>query len=106
MESVKQPPLFIVYTSVSHGLLKAEMNITNNVLMHENRAVRYNDIIVGRNKSYVTEDMLPVSSAILFLVIKSTIGLVNLFFQRTVGIPLVTNCVPLLVACFSIPMVV
>ena len=48
-----------LYTSILHDLLKSRMNnIINNAFKHKNGATRYIHIKVGRNKSYLTKDLV------------------------------------------------
>ena len=48
-----------LFTSITHDLLKSQMNnIMNNAFKHKNEATRYTHIKVGKNKSFFTRDPL------------------------------------------------
>ena len=98
------------YTSISHDLLKSHMNnITNNPLKHKNGATRYTHIKVGRNKSYFTSDPLngdnkyianDICKVTKFLVDNIYVRFGGQLFRQMVGIPMATNCAPLLADLF------
>ena len=87
-------------------------NIINNAFKHKNGATRYTHIKVSRNKSYFTGDPLngdnkytannDIRKMIEFLVDKIyMLGLVDsLIFRLVIGIPMETNCAPLLADSF------
>ena len=70
------------------------INIINNALKHKNGATRYTHIKVGRNKSNFTSD--PFCKMIKFLVDNIYVRFGGQLFQQMVGIPMGTNCAPLL----------
>ena len=71
-------------------------NIINNAFNHKNGAARYTHIKVGRNKSYFTNDFLNGDIKYTANDICKIIG----FLVQTVGIPMGTNCAPLLADLF------
>ena len=99
-----------LYTSIPHDLLKSRMNnIINNAFKHKNGAARYTHIKVGRNKSYFTSDPLngdnkytanDICKMIEFLVDNIYIRFGGQLFRQMVGIPMGTNCAPLLADLF------
>ena len=99
-----------LYTSIPHDLLKSCMNnIINNAFKHKNGAARYTHIKVGRNKSYFTSDPLngdnkytanDICKMIEFLMDNIYVRFCGQLFQQMVGIPIGTNCVPLLANLF------
>ena len=95
-----------LYTSIPHDLLKSRMNsITNNAFEYKNGATWYTHIKVGRNKSYFTSDPLngdnkytanDICKMVEFLVDNIYVRFGGQLFQQMVGIPMGTNCAPLL----------
>ena len=98
------------YTSIPHDLLKSRMNsIINNAFKHKNGATRYTHIKVCRNKSYFTSDPLngdskytanDICKTIEFLVDNIYVRFGGQLFRQMVGIPMGTNCAPLLADLF------
>ena len=99
-----------LYTSIPHDLLTSRMNnIINNAFKHKNGATRYTHIKVGRNKSYLTSDPLngdnkytvnDICKMIEFLVDNIYVRFGGQLFRQMVGIPMGTNCAPLLADLF------
>ena len=99
-----------LYTSIPHDLLKSRINnIINNAFKHKNGATRYIHIRVGRNKSYFTSDPLnggskytanDICKMIEFLVDNIYVRFGGQLFRQMVGIPMGTNCAPLLADLF------
>ena len=99
-----------LYTSIPHDLLMSRMNsITNNAFKYKNGATRYTHIKVGRNRSYFTSDPLngdnkytvnDICKMIEFLVDNIYVRFGGQLFQQMVGIPMGTNCAPLLADLF------
>ena len=99
-----------LYTSIPHDLLKSRMNnIINNAFKHKNGATRYTHIKVGRNKSYFTNDPLngdnkytanDICKMIKFLVDNTYVRFGGQLFRQMIGIPMGTNCAPLLADLF------
>ena len=84
-------------------------NIINNAFKHQNGATRYTHIKVGRNKSYFTLDPSngdnkhtanDICKMIEFLVDSIYVRFGGQLFRQTVGIPMGTNCAPLLADLF------
>ena len=98
------------YTSIPHDLLKSRMNsIIDNAFKHKNGATRYTHIKVCRNKSYFISDPLngdnkytanDICKMIEFLVDNIYVRFGGQLFRQMVGIPMVTNCAPLLADLF------
>ena len=99
-----------LYTSIPHDLLKSHMNsIINNTFKHKNGAKRHTHIKVGRNKSYFTSDLLngdnkytanDICRMIELLVDDIYVRFGRQLFRQMVGIPVGTNCAPLLADLF------
>ena len=99
-----------LYTSIPHDLLKSRMNnIINNAFKHKNGATRYTHIKVGRNKSHFTSDPLngdnkytanDICKMIEFLMDNIYVRFGGQLFRQMVGIPMGTNCAPLLADLF------
>ena len=99
-----------LYTSIPHDLLQCRMNnIINNAFEHKNGATRYTHIKVGRNKSYFTSDPLngdrkytasDICKMTEFLVDNIYVRFGGQLFRQIVGIPMGTNCAPLLAELF------
>ena len=99
-----------LYTSIPHDLLKSGMNnIINNAFKHKNGATRYTHIKIGRNKSYFTSDPLngdnkytanDICKVIECLVDNIYVKFGGQHFRQIVGIPMRTNCAPLLADMF------
>ena len=95
-----------LYTSIPHDLLKFHINnIINNAVKHKNGATQYTHINVGRNKSYFTSDPLngdnkytanDICEMIEFLVDNIYVRYGGQHLQQVFGIPIGTNCAPLL----------
>ena len=99
-----------LYTSIPHDLLKSRMNsIINNAFKYKNGGTRYTHIKVGRNKSYFTSDPLnsdnkytanDICKMVEFLVDNIYDRFGGQLFRQMVGIPMGTNCAPLLADLF------
>ena len=84
-------------------------NIINNAFKHKNGATRYTHIEICRNKSYFTSDPLngdnkytanDICKMIEFLVDNIYVRFGGQLFRQMVGIPMGTNCAPLLADLF------
>ena len=99
-----------LYTFIPHDLFISRINnIINNAFKHKHGATRYTYIKVGRNKSYFTSDPLngdnkytanDICKMIEFLVDNRYVRFGGQLFRQMVGIPMGTNCVPLLADLF------
>ena len=99
-----------LYTSIPHDLLKSRMNsIINNTFKYKNRPTRYTHIKIGRNKIYFTSDPLngdkkytenDICKTTELLVDNIYVRFGGQLFRQIVGIPMGTNCAPLLVDLF------
>ena len=84
-------------------------NIINNAFKHKNGATRYTHLKVGRNKSYLSNDFLngdnkytanDISKIIESLVDNMYLKFGVQLFRQTIGVPMGTNCAPLLTDLF------
>ena len=99
-----------LHISSPHDLLKFRMNsIMNNAFKYKNGAPRYTHMKVGRNKSYFTSDPLSgdniytasdICKIIEFLVDNIYVRFGGQLFRQMIGIPMGTNCAPLLADLF------
>ena len=99
-----------LYTSIPHDLLKSRMNsIINNAFKHKNGATRYTHIKGCRNKSCFTSNLLngdnkytanDICKMIESLVDNIYVRFGGQLFQQMDGIPMGTNCAPLLADLF------
>ena len=98
------------YTSIPHDLLKCRINnIINNAFKHKNRATRFTHVKAGRNKNYFTNDpsngdnkytSSDICKMMEFLVNNMYVRFCGQLFRQAVGIPMGTNCAPLLADLF------
>ena len=99
-----------LYTSIPHDLLKSRMNsIINNAFKYKNGAIRYTHIKLAEIKKYFTSDALngdnkytanDICKMIEFLVDSIYVRFGGQLFRQTIGIPMGTNCTPLLADLF------
>ena len=84
-------------------------SIINNAFKYKNGATRYTHLKVGRNKNYFTSDPLngdnkytanDICKMIEFLVDNMYVRFGGHLFQQIVGIPMGTNCAPLMADLF------
>ena len=84
-------------------------SIINNAFKYKNGATQYTHIKVGRNKSYFTSDPLngdnkytanDICKMTEFLVDNIYVRFGGQYFRQMVGIPMGTNCAPLLADLF------
>ena len=92
-----------------HAFLSILSDFKHNAFKHTNRATRYTHIKVGRNKSHFTSNPLngnnkytanDICKMIEFLVDNIYVRFGGQFFRQMVGIPMGTNCAPLLADLF------
>ena len=98
-----------LYSSISHNLLKSRIsNIAHNAFREKDGNVRYTHIKVTRPKWYFTRDIIggrdnmDTADNILEM-IESLIDNINfgLWNGQVIGIPMGTNCAPVLVDLYS-----
>ena len=99
-----------LYTTIPHNKLKARLkDLIHNAFHHKNGKRRYQYLVVNRNSSYFvinhsdcktkyTED--DITSMIDFLIDNIFVDFGGRIFQQTIGIPMGTNCAPLLADLF------
>ena len=95
-------PSHMIYSSLVNSIL-------NNAFKYKNGATRYTHIKVGGNRSYFTSDPLngdnkytanDICKMIEFLVDNIYVRFDEQLFRQMVGIPMGTNCAPLLADLF------
>ena len=96
-----------LYTSITHDLLKSHMNnIINNAFKHKNGAARYTHIKVGKKKRYFPLNgdnkytASDICKMIEFLVDNIYVRFGGQLFRQMAGIPMGTNCAPILADVF------
>ena len=99
-----------LYTTIPHNKLKTRFKeLIHNVFHHKNGKRRYQYLVVNRNTSYFvinhseckskyTED--DITRMIDFLIDNIFVEFGGRIFQQTIGIPMGTNCAPLLADLF------
>ena len=108
--SMKSFDFSILYTAIPHQKLKSRLaTIIRNSFIHKNGNCRYKFLVLGRegpyfvkehsdSKSKYTED--DIINMLEFLVVNISVVFGGKVFQQIVGIPMGTNCAPLLAATF------
>ena len=104
--SIQTFDFFTLYTSIPHDLLRSRMNsIINNAYKYKNGPTRYTHVKVGRIKSYFTSDLSngdnkytvnDICKMIEFLVDNIYVRFGEQLSRQMAGIPMGTNCAPLL----------
>ena len=100
-----------LYTSVPHDLLKSRMsNLVRNAFRKKDGSVRYTHIKVTRAKGYFTHDINGsgdgmytagnICRMIEFLIDNIFVQFRGRLFRQVIGIPMGTNCAPLLADLF------
>ena len=100
-----------LYTSIPHDLLKSRIsNLVHNALRKEDGSVRYTHIKVTRAKGYFTHDTNGcrhnmytadnICKMIKFLIDNIFVQFGGCLFHQAIGIPMGTNCAPLLADLF------
>ena len=100
-----------LYTSIPHDLLKSRItNLVHNAFRKKDGSVRYIRIKVTRAKEYFTHDINGdgdgmytadnICKMIEFLIENIFVQFGGLLFRQMIGIPMGTNCAPLLADLF------
>ena len=100
-----------LYTSIPHDLLKSRIsNLVHNAFRKKDGSVRYTDIKVTRTQGYFTQDINGsgdnmyaadnICKVIEFLIDNIFVRFGGCLFRQVIGIPMRTNCVPLLADLF------
>ena len=100
-----------LYTSIPHDLLKSRIsNLVHNAFRKKDRSVRYTHIKVTRAKGYFTHDINGggdnmytadnICKMIKFLIDNIFVQFGGRLFRQVIGIPMGTNCAPLLADLF------
>ena len=108
--NIKSFDFSTLYTTIPHQKLQTRLaTIIRNCLIHKNGNRRYKFLVLGRegpyfvkehsdSKSKYTED--DIINILEFLVDNIFVVFGGKFFQQIVGIPIGTNCAPLLADIF------
>ena len=100
-----------LYTSIPHDLLKSRIsNLVHNTFRKKDGSVRYTHIKVTREKGYFTHDINGsgdcmytadnICKVIKFLIDNIFVQFGGRLFRQMIGIPMGTNCAPLLADLF------
>ena len=100
-----------LYTSIPHDLLKSRIsNLVHNAFRKKDGSVRYTHIKVTRAKGYFTHDINGsgngmytadnICRMIVFLIDNIFVQFGGCLFHQMIGIPMGTNCAPLLADLF------
>ena len=108
--SIKTYDFSTLYTSIPHTQLKSRLkNIIHRCFSKKDGTPRYKYIVLGRDSSYFVRNNSKSSSKyteedvykmLEFLIDNIFVQYGGLVFQQTVGIPMGTNCAPLLADLF------
>ena len=100
-----------LYTSIPHDLLKSRIsNLVHNAFRKKDGGVRHTHIKVTRTEGYFTQDINGsgdnmyaadnICKMIEFLIDNIFVQFGGCLFHQVIGIPMRTNCVPLLADLF------
>ena len=98
-----------LYTTIPHDKLKARLALlVKQAFFHKNGSRRYEYIVISRNKGYFSNNIdakikytdVEVIKMINFLIDNILIKFAGMTFRQTIGIPMGTNCAPLLADLF------
>ena len=110
ISNIKTFDFSTLYTTIPHNKLKSRLkDLVNNVFHHKNGKRRFQYLVVNRNRTYFvinhsdcttkyTED--DITCMIDFLIDNIFVDFGGRIFQQTIGIPMGTNCAPLLADLF------
>ena len=110
VSSIRTYDFSTLYTTIPHSLLKSRLAILiKNAFLHKNGSRRYKYIVVSYNTSYFVKNdtearqkytEVEVIKMVHFLVDNIFVELGGYIYQQIVGIPMGTNCAPLLADLF------
>ena len=110
VSSIRTYDFSTLYTTIPHSLLKSRLAILiKNAFLHKNGSRRYKYIVVNNNTSYFVKNdtevrqkytEVEVNNMVNFLVDNICVELGGYIYQQIVGIPMGTNCAPLLADLF------
>ena len=108
--SIKSIDFSTLYTNIPHDKLKSRLaNIIRNSFMFKNGNRRYKYLVLGHEESYFQKEHSDskhkyseddINKMLEFLVDNIFVVFVGKVFQQIVGIPMGTNCAPLLADIF------
>ena len=110
-QSIQTFDFSTLYTSISHDLLKSRIsNLVHNAFRKKDGSVRYTHIKITRAQGYFTHDINGVGdimytadnicNMIEFLIDNIFVQFGGHLFRQVLGIPMGTNCAPLLADLF------
>ena len=110
-KSVQTFDFSMLYTSITHDLLKSRIsNLVHNAFRKKDGSVRYTHIKLTRAKGYFTHDINgggdnmftadSICEMIEFLIDNIFVQFGGRLFRQVIGIPMGTNCAPLLADLF------
>ena len=100
-----------LYTSISHNLLESRITaLIHNSFKRRNGSNRYTNIKITSGKGYFIDTINPggdnlytadqICTMVEFLIDNISVKFGGCLFHQVIGIPMVTNCAPLLVDLF------
>ena len=100
-KSVQTFDFSTLYTSIPHDLLKSRIsNLVHNTFRKKDGSVRYTHIKLTRAKGYFTHDIINGGRDNMFTADSICIAFGGHLFRQVIGIPIGTNCAPLLADLF------
>ena len=110
VSSIRTYDFSTLYTTIPHSLLKSRLAILiKNAFLHKNGSRRYKYIVVNYNTSYFVKiytearqkyTEVEVINMVHFIVDNIFVEFGGYIYQQIVGIPMGTNCAPLLADLF------
>ncbi|KAJ8314953.1 hypothetical protein KUTeg_007103 [Tegillarca granosa] len=110
VKSIKSFDFSTLYTTIPHAKLKERLKqIIHFSFLYKNGKTRYKYLVLNRDSGYFvkhltdckqkyTEDT--INKMLVFLIDNIFVVFGNIIFQQTIGIPVGTNCAPLLADLF------
>ena len=112
IDSVKTYDFSTLYTTIPHNKLKSRLfQIIDNCFLNKNGTRKYKFLVIGKQDTYFVRhhsdspykySEADIKGMLGFLVDNIYVVFGNQVFQQSVGIPMGTNCAPLLADLFFI----
>ena len=94
IRSIKSFDFSTLYTTIPNDKLKSRLaSIIRNTFIFQKGNHRYKYLVLGHGEAYFEDDIIKILE---FLVDNIFVVLAGKIFQKKVGIPMGTNCTPLL----------
>ena len=112
IDCIKTYDFSTLYTTIPHDKLKSRLfQIIDNCFLNKNGTRKYKFLVIGKQDTYFVRNHsdcphkyseVDIKSMLEFLIDKIYVVFGNHVFQQYVGIPIGTNCAPLLADLFFI----